>query len=191
MDSRLGRLILITGLTAAGKTTVGRHLASKLPRALHIDGDAVQRFVVSGAITMDVPPPPGAVEQLELRYAAALLVAALYRPAGFDVIVSDNIFEDHVKSLLASVLDDGDTDRAYLVMLNPTLDAIRRRYDTRPGGGHNHTLTPEALRQAVQRTPRIGMWLDTSDLTADETAAHILDHLDEATVTGDALAGLS
>lgn len=92
----IGRLFVITGITASGKTTVGHALAARLPRSVHIDGDWVQRFVVSGAVPMDLPPPSGAIEQLRLRYAGAVAAARVYRHAGFDAVVSDNIFADEV-----------------------------------------------------------------------------------------------
>ncbi len=179
-SDQLGRLIVVSGPTAAGKTTVGYRLASRLSRAVHIDGDAIQRFVVAGAVTMNVPPPPGALEQLELRHTAALAVSTLYRRAGFDVVISDNIFEDHVITLLRAALADG---RVYFVMLDPTIEAIERRYNARPGGGYDESLTPEVLKQAMARTRRIGLWLDSSDQSAEETVTEILHSLERAAVT--------
>lgn len=76
-----GHLLVISGYSAAGKTTIGRELARRRERAIHIDGDVIQRLVVSGSVTMEIPPPPGALDQLRLRFAAALAVADLIRVA--------------------------------------------------------------------------------------------------------------
>lgn len=177
-----GRLILISGATASGKTTVGREVASLLPRAMHVDGDTIQGFVVSGAVAMDLPPPPGAVEQLMLRYASAMAVAGLYRRSGFDAVVSDNVFESHLAGLLFLAFADAPTEPVHVVVLDPPVDVIRARYGRRPGGGYADGITPETLTAAVSRTPRIGLWLDNADQSPSETAADILSRLDEAAV---------
>lgn len=183
-DRGAGRLIVISGPSAAGKTTIGRAVAGQLPLAVHIDGDAIQRFVVSGSVQMDIPPPPGATEQLWLRYRAALSVAALYRRSGFDAVVTDNIFEAGWPMFLTLGLASGGSDRpVFAVMLDPAIDVIRERYRGRPGGGYTDSLTPEGLKAAVARTPRVGLWLDTSGQTVEESAAEILVRLDEAAVT--------
>jgi predicted kinase len=180
-----GRLIVISGPSAAGKTTVGRAVAGQLPLAVHIDGDAIQRFVVSGSVLMDIPPPPGATEQLWLRYRAALSVAALYRRSGFDAVVTDNIFETGWPMFLTLGLTSaGGSERpVFAVMLDPAIDVLQERYRGRPGGGYTDSLTPEGLKAAVARTPRVGLWLDTSGQTVEESAAEILGRLDEAAVT--------
>jgi energy-coupling factor transporter ATP-binding protein EcfA2 len=182
-----GRLFVISGPTAAGKTTVGRALAGLLPRAVHLDGDVFQRFVVSGSMTMDIPPPPGATEQLWLRYRAALSVAAIYRRAGFDAVLTDNIFEAGWGTFLTLAHASESASTTAAVMLTPHLDAIRARYQERPGGGYTDSMTPEHLLEAVARTPRIGLWLDTSGQTASESATEILRRVDEATVSIDDL----
>lgn len=41
-----GLLVVIAGPTAAGKTTIGRELALRRDRAIHIDGNFIQSLVV-------------------------------------------------------------------------------------------------------------------------------------------------
>lgn len=178
-----GRLFLITGITASGKTTVGRALAAMLPRSIHIDGDWVARWVVSGAVPMDLPASIGAIKQLRLRYAGCLAVAQVYRHAGFDAVVTDNIFESDLGGVLDLAYADEETTDVFVIVLNPSTDEVRRRYQERPGGGYSSTVTVEVLTAALERTPRVGLWVDSSHQTPDETALHILEHLDGATVT--------
>jgi chloramphenicol 3-O-phosphotransferase len=182
-DPGHGRLVLITGATAAGKTTVGHEVAALLPRSMHVDGDDIHRLIVSGAVDFDLPPPPGAVEQLMLRYSAAMAVSNVYRHAGFDAILSDNIFEAHLTGLLFLAFADVPTESVHVVVLDPPADVIWRRYQARPGGGYSDTITPEGLTRAVARTLRIGLWLDNGHQTPAETAASIVSRLDEAAVT--------
>lgn len=178
-----GLLIVVSGPTASGKTTVGHELAVRLDRAIHIDGDFIQGLIVTGSITMDVPPPPGALDQLRMRFRAALTVANLYRDAGFDAIISDNLFEEEAQRFIVSALQSHVPKLVHFVMLNPSVDAIWTRYNQRPGGGYTAALTPEILRAGVERTPRFGLWLDTTDQAAAQTADDILGRMREARVT--------
>lgn len=67
-------------------------------------------------------------------------------------------------------------------MLNPSVEAIWKRYNQRPGGGYTATLTPEILKTAVGRTIPAGLWLDTTDQTPDQTADDVLHRLHLAKV---------
>lgn len=175
-----GLLIVVSGATASGKTTIGHEIALRRDRAIHIDGDFIQSLVVSGSITMDIPPPPGALEQLRLRFRAALSLANLYRNEGFDAIVSDNLFEDEAQRFLVSARQSHPSRSVYFVMLNPSIEAIWQRYNQRPGGGYTANLTPEVLKAAVERTVRVGLWLDNSSQSAAQTADEVLRRLPEA-----------
>ena len=42
------QLILITGIMAAGKSTVAQHLAERLPNSVHLRGDVFRRMMVNG-----------------------------------------------------------------------------------------------------------------------------------------------
>ncbi|MBA3718523.1 MAG: hypothetical protein H0W87_09905 [Actinobacteria bacterium] len=42
------RLFLLTGPSAAGKSTVGRLLARRFERGVHLEGDVFRRSIVSG-----------------------------------------------------------------------------------------------------------------------------------------------
>jgi chloramphenicol 3-O-phosphotransferase len=132
---------------------------------------------------MDLPPPPGALDQLHLRYRGALLLANLYRQSGFDAVISDNLFEEGVDLILSSALDGDLADTVHFVMLDPSIDAIRERYDQRPGGGYTDSITPQALKLSVSRTARHGLWLDTSRQCVEETTVEILSRLSQARVT--------
>jgi predicted kinase len=50
---------IICGNSCAGKTTTARLLAQRLPAAAHVDGDDMQRLIVSG-YTATPTPAPGA-----------------------------------------------------------------------------------------------------------------------------------
>jgi energy-coupling factor transporter ATP-binding protein EcfA2 len=178
-----GRLVIITGAQAAGKSTLGHAVAALLPRAVHVDGDVIHGFVVSGEVRYDVPPPPGATEQLLLRYAGAIAVARVYRSAGFDAVVTDNIFGSLVADVLTLAFADTMTADVRLVVLDPEPDVLADRERERPKKGYTESITVSMLVSAVREdTPRIGLWLDNGRQTVEESAAEIVARMDTEAV---------
>jgi predicted kinase len=179
----MGRLIVVTGAQAAGKTTVGRAVAGLLPKAIHVDGDDIHGFVVSGEVPYDVPPPPGATEQLLLRYAGAIAVCRVYRSAGFDAVVTDNIFGSAVTDVLTLAFADTTTTELRLVVLDPDPNVLQERERGRAKKGYTESITVAMLVSAVRdETPRLGLWLDNGGQTVAESAAEIVRRMDTEAV---------
>ena len=61
-------VVLITGISASGKSTVAERLAARFVRGVHVRGDAFRRMVVAGRAEMAPEPSPDALAQLHLRY---------------------------------------------------------------------------------------------------------------------------
>lgn len=178
-----GRLILITGAQAAGKTTIGDALARSLSKAVHIDGDVIQGFVKSGAIGMDLPPPPGAMEQLYLRYRGSIAVANLYRDNGFDAIITDNMFGRTLADVVAMGHAAGDV---HVIVLDPGIAVVERRDRDRDKASYTATVTAKSLIDSLRtETARIGLWHDNSGETVAETTSLLLDELGAALVPRD------
>jgi chloramphenicol 3-O-phosphotransferase len=176
--SARGRVIVITGAMAAGKSTVADLLAIRLPRSVHIHGDMFRRMVVNGRADMTPNPSPDAIAQLNLRYDLAAMAADRYAEAGFDAIVQDVILG---KDLADFVKRIASPDR-YLVVLSPRVSALEWREEQRMKTGYVH-FSPDALDAVLQReTTQIGYWLDSSSQTADETVQDILANLQRAAV---------
>jgi chloramphenicol 3-O-phosphotransferase len=176
--SARGRVIVITGAMAAGKSTVADLLAIRLPRSVHIHGDMFRRMVVNGRADMTPNPSPDAIAQLNLRYDLAAMAADRYAEAGFDAIVQDVILG---KDLADFVKRIASPDR-YLVVLSPRVSALEWREEQRMKTGYVH-FSPDALDAVLQReTTQIGYWLDSSSQTSDETVQDILANLQRAAV---------
>ncbi|MVA76827.1 AAA family ATPase [Auraticoccus sp. F435] len=173
-----GRVVVITGAMAAGKSTVAELLASRLERSVHIRGDIFRKMVVNGRADMTPEPDEEALAQLRLRYGLATHAADTYAAAGFDAIVQDVVIGAELARFVAQIR----CPRRYLVVLSPTVSALAERERQRAKEGYTH-YTPVALDATLrQQTARIGYWLDSSAQTPDETVDDILAHLEDARI---------
>lgn len=169
---------MITGVMAAGKSTVAEILAQRLPKSVHIRGDVFRRMVVNGRADMTPHPSSAALEQLHLRYDLAAATADRYAEEGFDAIVQDVIVGSELAEFIKRI---GSPDR-YLVVLSPTVSALEWREEQRSKAGYVH-FSPGALDEVLRReTAQIGYWLDSSAQTPDETVDEILANLRLAAV---------
>ncbi|WP_392507369.1 AAA family ATPase [Naumannella halotolerans] len=173
-----GRVIVITGAMAAGKSTVAQLLAAHLERSAHVRGDLFRKMIINGRHDLTPQPDPQAVRQLSLRYDLAAHTADAYAGAGLDAIVQDLIIGEH----LASFIDRIRTPERFLVVLSPSVSALEWREEQRQKAGYVH-FSPGALdNQLRQQTARIGYWLDSSAQTPEETVEDILTNLEKARV---------
>lgn len=79
-------VVLVTGIQASGKSTVGQLLAERLPRSVHVRGDVFRRMVVTGRAVMTRLPSDAAVRQLRLRHRLTANACDEYFQAGFTVV---------------------------------------------------------------------------------------------------------
>ena len=172
-------VVLITGIQAAGKSTVAQLLAERLPRSVHLRGDVFRRMVVGGRADMTPDQSEEAVRQLRLRHHLTALVADEYFRAGFTVIAQDVVLGDHLTELVAAIR----ARPLLVVVLAPTPEAIAGR----EGGRAKNTYDAWTIAQLDQGlrtgTPRLGLWLDTSDQTPEETVDEIVERAQRYGVT--------
>lgn len=170
----MSRIIVITGAMAAGKSTVVQRLAERLTRAVHLRGDIFRRMIASGREELTPSPTTEAVAQLQLRYDLGTIVAARYHDAGFDVVYQDIVFSDDLRQVI-QLLRDRVVD---VNVLSPSPGVVAERDAARGKTGYGDAWTPEMLdRQLCESTGEIGFWLDTSELTVDETVDRKLEHV--------------
>jgi len=163
-------LFVISGVMAAGKSTVARLLASRFDRGVCVPGDAIRAMVVSGRLEMAPDAGAAALGQLVLRYSGALAVAAVYLSAGFDVVVEDVIVGPVLRDFLALI----PVDEFHLIFLDPEATALGERERGRAKTGYGPWSVDGLQRVLREETDRIGLWLDSTELTAEQTVDRIL-----------------
>ncbi|GGK91949.1 hypothetical protein Sme01_54350 [Sphaerisporangium melleum] len=171
--------MLITGISAAGKSTVAQGLAERLPRSAHIRGDLFRRMIVNGAAGMTPDPAPEALRQLHLRYRLAASTADAYFAAGFTAIVQDVVLGPELTQFVSLF----SSAPLLVVVLAPDAATVAERERSRAKTGYRDWTVAQLDQGLREGTPRIGLWLDTSGQTPDETVQEILDRAwDEAVV---------
>ena len=167
------RLIVISGLPGSGKSTVGRLLAESLERAAYIEADVLQHFVVAGLELADHNGiSDEGRQQLSLRLRNACLLAKSYVASGFTAVVDDIVTGRRFEELVTAL---GGTEFEF-VMLNPDFEVMKARWRRM---GSPFAESWDWIDEEIQHdTPRIGLWIDSTHLTPDETLARIISGLD-------------
>jgi predicted kinase len=171
-------VFVVTGAMAAGKSTVAELLAQRFERAVHLRGDVFRKMIVRGRDPLGPELGSEALAQLALRRRLATSTALEYHQAGFTVVLQDI----YIGEALSQVVTDLEVTPLYVVVLVPRPAVIAQREQARSKQGYVD-WDVEAFSQALEReTPRLGLWLDSSDLSPDQTVQQILLRLDEARV---------
>jgi hypothetical protein len=148
---------------------VAQALARRFERGAWVSADALQRMIVSGGRWPEGAAMSGDAErQLELRLHHACLLGRSFVAAGITAVIDDIVIGTRVDQLLEMLAGA----RFVFVMLTPRLEVVRQREQ---GRGTALWQQWEWLDDEIRtRTRRIGLWLDTSDQTPDETVDAIL-----------------
>ena len=168
---------------AAGKSTIAQRLAERLPMSVHLRGDVFHRMIVNGRTEMEKGFSERLFQQLRLRSRLAAVASDLYCAAGFAVVYQDVI----IGPILREVVEDFQRQSAgqplHVVVLCPAPEVIAAAREAAREKKGYITWTPNDLDHELRsNTPHLGLWLDTSALSVEETVETILARLDEATI---------
>jgi len=173
-----GGTFVLTGVMASGKSTVADLLARRFERAVHLRGDVFRKMIVAGRDPISPPIGEEARRQLALRHRLAAQAAEEYRRAGFTVVLQDIYLGDDLDRVVSLL----PTAPVFVVALVPTASAVTERARRREKGGYGEWSVEELCAGFEAETPRIGLWLDTTSLTPEETVDTILSRRGEARV---------
>jgi len=155
---------LVTGVMAAGKSTVAAGLARRFPCAAHVPGDAFREMVVSGRADMTPNPSAEAIAQLRLRYDQAIAAAVAFVEAGITAVIDEIIIGPELDRWLTRIRRP-----LHLVVLCPRPDAVAAREAARAKTGYTAFAVVQLDAVLRNETAQLGLWIDSSDLTPDET----------------------
>lgn len=164
------KIYLITGLMASGKSTVAELLAKEFPKSVHLRGDVFRRMIVNGREEMSEKASEEAVDQLEMRYDLTVQVAKTYFGKGFTVIIQDNYYGKYLTKMASAFSEYP----LHITVLNPSIAIIEERERNRNKTGYTGFSVAPLYNTFQKETPKLGCWIDTSNMTADETVKIIL-----------------
>jgi hypothetical protein len=169
---------VITGVMAAGKSTIGEVLAQRFARGVHLRGDVFRKMIVRGRDPITPELGDEALRQLDLRQRIAASVANDYWRDDFTVVLQDI----YAGPALSNVVGRLEISPLYVVVLNPRPDAVSTRASQRGKSGYGAWDVAAFCASFEAETPRIGLWLDTSELSPDESVDEIMRRRLEARV---------
>ena len=170
-------IFIVSGIPGAGKTTVSGFLARRFDRGVHLEADIFQKLIVTGGLFPDKEPEEEAWRQLRLRSKHVAMLADSFLENGFWPVIDDVV----VGLRLIEVLEDIKSRPLYFVLLLPRLEVVEQR-DRAREEKHVFDIWSHLDEVARTETPKQGLWLDSSDMTAEETVDEILRRRDEALI---------
>ena len=101
-----------------------------------------------------------------------------YARSGFTVVMEDVVAGGMLRELVGRVA----FRTLLLVVLLPGQDVLERRETERASTGYTHWTVAGLYNVFAEQTERLGLWLDTSDQTPEQTVGEILARADEASL---------
>jgi chloramphenicol 3-O-phosphotransferase len=170
-------IFLLSGLPAAGKSSVARALMARFPYGLHLSVDSLRTWVVSGYARATPVLSPEARRQFAVARRSAARIAREYADAGFAVAVDDVLSPGDARDLFVTPFA-GYT--IHKVLLRPSLDEALRRNAARAKTSFDTAYLAETIlaldrRMDAQEYAADG-WLviDTTTLTVEATVDAVI-----------------
>ena len=170
---------IVSGIPSVGKTTTAFALASRLEKSSVISGDDLQDQIVSGSVGPSELPKEDSDMQIEITVRNQAILAKSYADSGFDAIC-DNVFGRRQLDIFLNFLRGY---QVHLVNLMADFAVIQDRDTTRiPEEQFNNPDRWKLLLALTSELSGLGLWIDTSMRTHEETVDHILNYKNDAII---------
>ena len=168
----LSGCVVVSGMPGAGKTTVTALAARLLPRAAQVNGDDVNKMILSGGVWFMGKPRDEALRQYELCKRNMCALANNFVDFGFAVLM-DTVVQD--RAMLDLLLALMSPRPVRLVILAPGVEVCKHRNASRDPVERFEFDGYEHLEADMKHDlGDIGWWFDTSALTPEETAEQLV-----------------
>lgn len=168
----MNKIIFITGMAGAGKSTVGRQVARHFSKCLLIQVDELREKMVKGyARPQDGVFTEEVMRQFQMARSTAIYMARLYADQGVDVVIDDVCVPSNFVEQYAALFEIPEVHR---ILLYPKESVVIERIKKR-GGPLEHIPYVPVIYKFLDSMPKDG-WivLDSSEWTIERTVNEIL-----------------
>lgn len=162
------RIILISGIPGSGKSTVALKLTEHFERCALIEGDVIQHVLTfRGCVGPGEEPRPESERQYRLRWKNCIDLAKNFYDEDFTVILEHVATPEWIEHFISEVAPR----ELSVITLLPGVETTLRRDMDRLG---KHVAHKYCWLNEVLRTKKIGYWLDSTELSIEDTVGRIL-----------------
>jgi deoxyadenosine/deoxycytidine kinase len=169
----MNRIIFITGMAGAGKSSVARLVARHFQKSLYIQVDELREKMVKGyAIPENGVFTQEVVQQFQMARSTAAYMARLYASHGVDVVIDDVCVPSDFVEQYAELFEMPEVRR---VLLYPKASIVIERI-TQRGGPMEHIQHVPKIYDFLDAMPKDGWFvLDSSEWTVEQTAHAVIE----------------
>ena len=173
---------IISGNPAAGKTTTSKALAKRFAKAAVISRDDLQAQIISGNVWPDELPEEEAMFQIDMNIRNQCALAKSYLEHGFTPVCDDVVGKEQLSIYKESL----EGFNLFLVTINSPFETVLKRDKQRSKVSRfSNPSRYELLKEYVLTLSGIGLWVDNSMMSVEETVSHILATRDKCLLEAD------